>query len=414
MQNSSLELKISNCKSGISAFLAGDFEQAIKFLTESAEAGVSLTQFLLGSIYFDEKSIEEYTQNEKYLLDRSIKILQSDTLSNAILNKKAEFVDSSKAVKWLTSAAKSGFGPAQFILAICYQSGNGVERDFIKAHHWMLMAASNKRGDSLKLACNQLLHYFSNGTMVESMEVNDIVLRLKNTVSDDYINQAQGNLGVYYIYEFGVERNVNEAIKWFKKAADNDYAPAIFALGQLYDGDTLGERRLDLAFEYYMKSAELGYNEAQYSVGDCYYRGEGVQQSKDKALSWWMLAANGGNIKAQYNLGLCYFNGDGTEKNEIEAVKLFKMAADGGFAEAKCMLGICYEAGLVYGKGNLAAKELYEEAANMGIAEAQFRLGIYYYKSNHLREAITWLRKAASFGHVNAQVCLNEITNPNG
>ena len=46
--------------------------------------------------------------------------------------------------------------------------------------------------------------------------------------------EAQTYLGYLYYEGEGVEQNYNEAVKWYKKAAKQDYAPAQLALGECY------------------------------------------------------------------------------------------------------------------------------------------------------------------------------------
>ncbi len=75
--------------------------------------------------------------------------------------------------------AEQGNITAQFDLAIAYENGDGVEKDYIKAAYWYTKAA--EQGDA----------------------------------------NAQNNLGVAYHNGNGVEQDKNKAIYWFRKACEN-------------------------------------------------------------------------------------------------------------------------------------------------------------------------------------------------
>ena len=51
--------------------------------------------------------------------------------------------DNKEAVKWFRLAAEQGNAAAQFYLGVMYGNGTGVVQDFIYAHMWWNIAASN-------------------------------------------------------------------------------------------------------------------------------------------------------------------------------------------------------------------------------------------------------------------------------
>ena len=54
--------------------------------------------------------------------------------------------NSARAVRWYRKAAEQGHTDAQVNLAAMYATGEGVRRDYVQAHKWMSVAASNARG----------------------------------------------------------------------------------------------------------------------------------------------------------------------------------------------------------------------------------------------------------------------------
>lgn len=150
------------------------------------------------------------------------------------------------------------------------------------------------------------------------------------------------------------EKNYEEAVKWYKKAAEQGNADAQYKLGYCYAHggyeiplemqDSLGynyekglgvDQDFDKAIEWYRKSAEQGNAEAQYSLADCYLCGRGVAMNEVEAIKWLHKAAEQGHIEAQYYLGKCYYKGiHGVLIDYDEAAKWYRKAAEQGDADA--------------------------------------------------------------------------------
>jgi TPR repeat protein len=60
------------------------------------------------------------------------------------------------------------------------------------------------------------------------------------------------------------------------------------------------------AAKWYRKAAEQNYAEAQYNLGLGYYKGEGVAKDQAEAVKWYRKAGEQNYAEAQYNLGICY------------------------------------------------------------------------------------------------------------
>jgi hypothetical protein len=112
----------------------------------------------------------------------------------------------------------------------------------------------------------------------------------------------QYQLGLYYFNGTSVAKDYLEAARWWRKAADQDYAPA------------------------------------QYQFGLCYYAGYGVEQDYAESVKWWSKASEHGNTPAQYNLGCCYFYGYGVDKNLVAADKWLNIASAAGSENAHLLL----------------------------------------------------------------------------
>ena len=69
------------------------------------------------------------------------------------------------------------------------------------------------------------------------------------------------------------------------------------------------------AVKWFRKAAEQNYAEAQYILGVCYEQGEGVAKDQVEAVKWYRKAAEQNDAEAQYNLGICYERGDGVAED---------------------------------------------------------------------------------------------------
>ena len=185
---------------------------------------------------------------------------------------------------------------------------------------------------------------------------------------------AQGNLGYYYYYGKGVNRDYVEAVKWNRKAAEQGVAEAQYNLGVCYYNGRGVDQNYAEAVKWYRKAAEQGYAGAQNNLGVCYANGQGVGQDDAEAVKWYHRAAKQGHAMAQYNLGDRYYHGNGVDKNYAEAVKWCRKAAEQGHAEAQYNLGSCYDNGRGVDQNYAEAIKWYRKAAEQGQEEAQKRL----------------------------------------
>lgn len=109
---------------------------------------------------------------------------------------------------------------------------------------------------------------------------------------------AQRQLGTMLAFGEGVARDLSEAARWFRRAADR--------------GDA----------------------DSQFFLGLCLAKGDGVPQNFPEAAKFYRLAALQGNVPAQVNLGFLLARGEGVARDATEALAWFAIAARSGQPEA--------------------------------------------------------------------------------
>ncbi len=183
--------------------------------------------------------------------------------------------------------------------------------------------------------------------------------------AEQNLASAEGFLGLAYDLGYGVAKDHVEAVKWFRKAAEQNLAPAQFALGLCYDfGEDVAKDHVE-AVKWFRKAAEQNLADAQYNLGVCYAEGEGVAKDYVESVKWLRKAAEQNLACAQYKLGFCYANGQGVAKDYVEAVKWWRKAAEQNLASAQYNLGVCY------GEGQGVAKDYVEGYKWFLLAAAQ-------------------------------------------
>ena len=121
---------------------------------------------------------------------------------------------------------------------------------------------------------------------------------------------AQFMLAKLYENGEGVYQNIQETVKWLKRAANHEI-----------DQDN--------------KLTTLGIRTAQYNLAVMYSDGVGVEQNFRKAVRWYRSAAKLGDGDAQNNLGNMYARGQGVRKDSVRAYMWYFIARKNGNTDAK-------------------------------------------------------------------------------
>lgn len=207
------------------------------------------------------------------------------------------------------------------------------------------------------------------------------------------------------------EGNEVGGLEKIEDAAERNYVEA-----QLYLGNHYENKDIDAAVKWYRKAAENGDAYAQNKMGNFYHTGRGVKKNGSEAYYWYERGAKQGNPAAAYSVGLCYENGEGVECNFRLAKKYYQTALDGGYAGAKSKLSGLSKSAYKYGMRFINRKNKSDRAnglrhvlfaAEEGYAQAQYAVGRYYYvECQKYEDAVHWLKAAAGQDHAGAQCAL--------
>jgi TPR repeat protein len=155
----------------------------------------------------------------------------------------------------------------------------------------------------------------------------------------------------------GVEKNEENAIAWYKKAAASENVEAMQKLAQIY------ERNLNEEVNY-----------------------------------WWIKLAETGDAFAEYKTALLYLKNSNVKKH-AQGVLLLKQAAEKKFTKAEYFLGVLFIEGKRVKKSTEMGCLLLKQAAEKNFVLAQRRLGIELFERDEKdcssKEAFYWLSEGA-------------------
>lgn len=146
-----------------------------------------------------------------------------------------------------------------------------------------------------------------------------------------------GSLGYAYDVGLGVARRKDQAILWYRKAANWGNSGAASNLATVYrDAGKPG-----LAFRWWNRAAEMSDGEAAVDVGYCYYYGIGTTRNASAAYQFFRCAINSkgisqyGREEAMYHLAVALMD----SRQARSAIQLLRKAnVDHDYPEAASLL----------------------------------------------------------------------------
>ena len=145
---------------------------------------------------------------------------------------------------------------------------------------------------------------------------------------------AAYEIGTRFAEGKGVPVNLDEAAKWYDRAAQAGVVPAVFRLGTFYEKGLSVMKDTDIARRYYLQAAERGNAKAMHNLAVLDADGGGKGANYKDAAQWFRKAADRGVADSQFNLGILYARGIGVEQNLAESFKWFSLAAAQGDADS--------------------------------------------------------------------------------
>jgi TPR repeat protein len=132
----------------------------------------------------------------------------------------------------------------------------------------------------------------------------------------------------------GGARDLKRAVKWYARGARYGHAPSQFAMARMYETGEAGKTDLKLAAIWYNEAAKVDYPPALYALAYAYDRGAGVKPDPARAAGLYKTAALKGDPGARAVIAGYFYTGQGVTKDLVAARGWFEAAAKGGDADA--------------------------------------------------------------------------------
>ena len=435
--------------------ITGDKKEAAKWFRLASKKEYTKAQYMLGKMLMYGEGISKNYKQARELLSKAAKKHHTEAqyeLANMFFNGYGGAKDSKSAITWYKRAAEDRHARAQLQLGKILYSGLGVTPNRSAGTKWLKLAQENGVTEARNVLEN------SGETDSETTEIAKAPPKAKPkepeqpkelTLAENGNVDAQYTLGIRYLKGDGSRKNPQKAVKWIRKAAEQDHAGAQYQLGIMYrdgigvpkseneavkwlrlasswginkaqrDLDSLLRKQLLASEDEFTANPELSNPDSQFALGMMYVDGKGVAKDPSTAVQWFLKAANQDHHEAQYRLGKMYIDGEGVKSSKKEAKLWLAKAADGGLTKASKAL----EKILKSEEERILKKEVqalqssilfpYLEDAKKGDVDAKYQVGILYVEGKHVpkdvNEGIRWLQDAAKSDHAMAQLKLGEI-----
>ena len=219
-----------------------DYEEAVKWYRIAAEAGNAFAQYSLSLMYLSGDGVKGDDSQAFKWAEKSA--LQGDSSGQYALGRHYVWgwgveLDYNKAFKWFNKSALQGDIDAESEIGWLYFWGNGVEKSYKQARsHWQKAADQGSAFDMDNIAS---LYFYGLGVEKNAVTADrwlvraarkadeddglgqSIISSLENQTEDVEIKEILGAyscyaLGVYYRDGYVVEKDLDEASRWFKKS----------------------------------------------------------------------------------------------------------------------------------------------------------------------------------------------------
>ena len=123
------------------------------------------------------------------------------------------------------------------------------------------------------------------------------------------------------------------AVDWYRKSADQGYAPAQRALAYMFEQGMGVNQDMNQAFAWYRKAADGGDAEGEYKTGWSLDVDSGDVDSTAMAtaVEWYRKSAEQNNHAAQMFLGFAYATGKGAARDDVQAYKWLTLSNGRGY-----------------------------------------------------------------------------------
>lgn len=188
--------------------------------------------------------------------------------------------DVDKSVQWCKRAAHNGHTVAQHNLGTCFLNGTSVKQDREAGLRWWRRAAEQGF---------KKMHHTPQLPQVHKGTTHEQVQAYKRLATEKQCPSASVLVGLCLENGFGVTKNIQAAMAWYLRAAQQNHRYGQFHSASLLVRHRAGvDQDMEVAVKMYMCAAAAGCQDARFNLGVHYIHGNGgLEKSVDKAMECW-------------------------------------------------------------------------------------------------------------------------------
>jgi len=322
--------------------------------------------------------------------------------------------DEADGLAWYRKAAEAGDPRGVSLVITSASNGIGVAKDSPEAKALMdamqkraWAAASAPRTLAERAAAGEARSQFNLAAQLEREKNYDEAIKWYQRAAAQGFGSAELNIAQMYEKGIGVKENKAEARLRYRKLADAGDGEARWRAARLAAAD----QDYAEALKFYNRSIRDGDQRAMVELGQMYEEGRGVPKDVRHAVELYERAAEQSRW-ARAKLGAMYLEGNGIPKDYEKARSWLQRAAADGNAAARNNLGLMHDRGLGVGVDHAAAADLYLAALGGGNVQARGNLESLFAEGRGAPEgaaALDWYRRGAEAGVMSAQYQLGRI-----
>jgi len=219
--------------------------------------------------------------------------------------------------------------------------------------------------------------------------------------------EAMLSLGKIYFHGELVPRDLEAALRWYRRAAQVGNTRAMVALAIHH----LSVKEVKPAAAWLRRAAEGGDPEGMGKLALIYMSYPGFDPAE--GLRWLRLGAEAGDAEAMLNLGTFYSKGQGVTKDLVRAAAWYRKAAQAGNVDGMARLAAAYSNGEGVARDSSEALRWARKAANLGNPQGMLYVGQSYARGlgvdRNYSEALRWYRLAAEEGEIVGYFCTGKL-----
>ena len=233
--------------------------------------------------------------------------------------------DDDSALQWIRKSADKGHGRACAELGSMYENGRFFDVDLYlaKLYYDKGAAKGNRKCKKGAARMDDTLSWENN---------REFLITYNGAHRGNMFDQCK--LGINFENGEYVQKNEKEAVRWYKKSADQGYYLAYQALGLCYAYGRGVNTDANRAIYFYKQGLANGDITNYARLGDLYYYGKGVPENHTTAVSYYRQGAEKGDWNSKFALGYCYYHGQGVTKSQSEGLRWMKSAAADDYQDA--------------------------------------------------------------------------------